>query len=466
MIVGSADTAPFSLRRRLLGFLLVPLVLLMGASVVSDYREGLTVANSAYDYALFSTAQAVAARLDPDPPSRTGAAVHTDAIDRIFYALIDSDGTLISGDRRLAALADPSAPGNPSYRFETLGDLPVRVATYRHRVEESTRPVTVVVAETINKREMAATRAMFATLWIDGMLIILSMGAVFFGVRYALKPLDFLSQRIQHRAVDDLRPVSEEGTPSETRALVNAINRLLNNLRDAGIAQQAFISSAAHQLRTPIAGLQTQLELAAGNMSGEPLERIQSMQESAQRLAHLTKQMLALARSSVDANPADDMQPVLLNELLETAASDFIDVALVKNIDLGFEVQAVFATGFRWMLRELLANLIDNSLRYTPDNGRVTVRCGATPEGFPFIEVEDNGPGIPEESRERVLDRFVRLDEQSVDGSGLGLSIVKEVAVRHRAKLSLQNAAGKSGLLVRVEFPIPQPVSPSSPAAL
>jgi len=456
----SADTAPFSLRRRLLGFVLAPLLLLMAASVVSDYREGLKVANAAYDYALFSTAQAVAARLDPDPPSRTRAAVHADAIDRIFYALIDSDGTLISGDRRLAALADASAPGNPSYRFETLGDLPVRVATYRHRVEESTRPVTVVVAETIHKREMAATRAMFATLWIDVMLIVLSMGAVFFGVRYALKPLDFLSQRIQHRAADDLRPVSEEGTPSETRALVNAINRLLNNLRDAGLAQQAFISSAAHQLRTPIAGLQTQLELAAGSLSGEPLERIQSMQESARRLAHLTKQMLALARASADANPADDMQPVLLNELVETAASDFIDIALSKNIDLGFEIKTVVATGFRWMLRELLANLIDNSLRYTPDRGRVTVRCGTAPEGFPFIEVEDNGPGIPEDSRERVLDRFVRLDEQSVDGSGLGLSIVKEVAVRHRASVSLQKASGKSGLLVRVTFPVAEPASP------
>ena len=188
------------------------------------------------------------------------------------------------------------------------------------------------------------------------------------------------------------------------------------------------------------------------------------MQESARRLAHLTKQMLALARSSADASPADDMQPVVLNELLETAASDFIDVALGKNIDLGFEVKAAVATGFRWMLRELLANLIDNSLRYTPDNGRVTVRCGTAPDGYSFIEVEDNGPGIPEDSRERVLDRFVRLDEQSVDGSGLGLSIVKEVAVRHRASLSLQKATGKSGLLVRVEFPIPEPVSPSSPA--
>lgn len=455
----TSNTVPFSLRRRLLGFLLVPLLLLLGVSVESDYREGLSVANSAYDYALYSTAQAVAARLDPDPPSRTGAAVHTDPIDRIFYALIDSDGTFISGDSRLVALANSPVIGipiesNPTYRFEILDDLPVRVAIYRHRMEETTRPVTVVVAETIHKREMAATRAMLSTLWIDGLLIALSMLAVFFGVRYALKPLDLLSQRIQQRTVDDLRPLSEEGTPSETRALVNAINRLLDNLRDAGLAQQTFLSSAAHQLRTPLAGLQTQLELAAGSMSGEHRKRMQSIQESAQRLAHLTKQMLALARSSADANPVDDMQPVLLNELLEAAASEFIDAALHKNIDLGFEMDAAVTSGFRWMLRELLANLIDNALRYTPDNGRVTVRCGTAPEGQPFIEVEDNGPGIPEDSRERVLDRFVRLDEQSVDGSGLGLSIVKEVAVRHRASLSLQHAAGKSGLLARVEFPV------------
>jgi two-component system sensor histidine kinase TctE len=453
MTVRHPATARFSLRRRLLAFLLVPLLLLMGGSVVSDYQEGLRVANSAYDYALFATAQAVAARLDPDPPSRRGSAVRGDSIDRIFYALIDSDGSFLTGDRRLLDYANVTGLDNPSYRFATLDDLPVRVATYRHRLDETTRPVVVVVAETIHKREIAATRAMLSTLWIDGALIVLSMIAVFFGVRYALKPLDLLGERIRQREVDDLRPVSEAGTPSETRALVTAINRLLDNLRDAGLAQQAFLSSAAHQLRTPLAGLQTQLELAAENMSGEPLQRMHAMHESARRLAHLTTQMLALARSSADANPTDEMPPVALNELLESAASDFIDAALAKNIDLGFEAEAAVVAGFRWMLRELLANLIDNSLRYTPGGGRVTVRCGTVPGGNPFIEIEDNGPGIPPDSRDRVLERFVRLDKQSGDGSGLGLSIVKEVAVRHRATLSLRDAAGRHGLLVRVEFP-------------
>jgi len=454
------NRSSYSLRRRLLGFLLMPLLALLGISIITDYTEGMHVANRAYDHALFSTALAVAARLDSnenendiDLTAQAESVLRTDVADKVYFAVTRSNGSLIAGDKQLAAKATPAYEGNPSYHFDTMGGLPVRVATYRYRpLAGWTGDATIIVAETTHKRETAANRIMITTLWTDLLLIATSLVVVFFGIRYAMIPLDALCEGIRQREPEDLSPVNETSAPSEIRPLLSAINRLMSNLRDAGAAQQAFISSAAHQLRTPLAGLQTQLELIAENLNGETLARVEIVKKSASRLAHLTKQMLALARSSVDANPVVEMQAVELTDLLESAASDFLDTALQKNIDLGFEAAPAQIQGSGWMLRELLANLIDNALRYTPEGGHVTVRCGTDDHAQTYLEVEDNGPGIPEAAREKVFKRFTRLEEQSTEGSGLGLSIVKEVAKLHHAKVELRSGVGNCGLIVAVHF--------------
>jgi two-component system, OmpR family, sensor histidine kinase TctE len=450
----------YSLRKRLLGFLLVPLIALLGISIITDYREGMHVANKAYDHALLSTALAVAAQIDRDSPdldldlpSQADAVLSMDLVDKVFYAVIDDNGRLLAGDSRLLELASLSDEDNPTYHFDVLGGKDVRVATYRYPpTSVAPKGATIVVAETTNKRETAAARIMVTTLWTDLLLIATSLAVVFFGIQYALIPLDRIGQSIEQRSPGDLSPIREEGSPSEVRPLLGAINRLMQNLREAGAAQQAFISSAAHQLRTPLAALQTQLELASESLTGDPLQRLHRVQDSAARLAHLTRQMLALARSSPDANSILDLQPVALDELLELAASDFIDIALERNIDLGFEPSPVTVQGLSWTLREMLSNLVDNALRYAGDGGRVTVRCAIDENGHPLLEVEDNGPGIPEEARERVFERFVRLDDQSSLGSGLGLAIVREVVQLHNGRVSLHTAEGGRGLLVRVCF--------------
>jgi len=452
---------PYSLRRRLLVFLLVPLLAMLGVSIVTDYREGMHVANKAYDHALLSTALAVAARLDLDTkeldldlPAQAEAVLRTDLADKVFYAVMNPAGKLIAGDQQLQVFATASDDENPSYRFDQVGGLAVRVLTYRYNpTTAAPEGATIVVAETTHKRETAAARIMVTTLWSDVLLIATSLGVVFIGIRYALTPLEYMSRRIELRSPGDLSPISEEGAPSEIRALIGAINRLMQNLREAGAAQQAFISSAAHQLRTPLAALQTQLELASENLSGEPLQRMNKVQDSAARLAHLTKQMLALARSLPDANASIELQPVALDELLELAATDFIDTALVRDIDLGFEPGVATVMGSRWTLREMLSNLIDNALRYSHEGGCVTVRSGIDEMLHPFLEVEDDGPGIPEEARDKVFKRFVRLDELSSNGSGLGLAIVKEVASLHRAEVTLHSGDKYQGLRVRIRFP-------------
>ena len=452
---------PYSLRKRLIGFLLVPLLALLGISIITDYREGMHVANKAYDHALFSTVLAVAARLDRDSagldldlPAQAEEVLRTDMADKLFYVVLDSKNSLIAGDKALIPLATPPEDENPNYRFDQLDGKEVRVVTYRYKpTPDEPRGAIIVVAETTNKRVNAASRIMVTTLWTDLLLIATSLAVVFFGIRFALIPLDQMSRTIAQRNPDDLRPVGEEGAPAEIRPLLGAINRLMQNLRESGAAQQAFISSAAHQLRTPLAALQMQVELAAESVTGEPFARLQRVQDSATRLAHLTRQMLALARTSPDAHPDIEFEALDLTELLESAASDFLDAALARNIDLGFEAEPVSVNGSKWTLREMLANLIDNALRYCDASGQVTVRCGKTDSGQAFLEVEDDGPGIPEESRDKVFNRFVRLDEQSTTGSGLGLAIVKEVATLHRAKVSLQTGANNKGLRVRITFP-------------
>ncbi len=252
----------------------------------------------------------------------------------------------------------------------------------------------ILVAETTKKREHAATHIMITTLWTDILLIATSLGVVFFGVRYVLAPLDVLSRQIAVRQPDDLSPINEAGTPNEIRPLLWAINRFMKNLQQSAAAQQAFISSAAHQLRTPLTGLQTQLELAAESPPDEVFQRLAAIRKSTHRIGHLTKQMLALARASV-VSPSMEMESVALADLLELAASDFIDMAVQRNIDLGFEAGPASVFGSRWMLRELLSNLIDNALRYANVGGRVTVRCGIGIRSFAFFGGGRQRAGYP-----------------------------------------------------------------------
>ncbi|HEY9192983.1 MAG TPA: ATP-binding protein, partial [Methyloversatilis sp.] len=185
--------------------------------------------------------------------------------------------------------------------------------------------------------------------------------------------------------------------------------------------------------------------------------RLERLQAATQRLAHSTHQMLALARSSRDALSAEEStrRPVELGSLFEDGASDFIDAALARRIDLGFEAAPARVNGSDWMLRELLANLLDNAIKYTPAGGHVTARCGTDDTGAAWLEVEDDGPGIPEEERQRVFERFYRLGDSGVEGTGLGLAIVREVAERHDAVIGLDAGAEGRGTRIRITFRAP-----------
>lgn len=451
------ETAHRTLRRRLLGFLLPSLALMLIFSLLADYRIALDPAQEAYDHALADDAVALAGRVRHqdgvvrvDLPAVAEAMLRNDSIDKEFLAVYGPNGELLSGDADL--VPEPVAVGRrPLLTDATLRGHLVRKASLR--VDTPGGPVTVAVAETVHKRQRTASKILAAMVLPNLLLTGATLLVVFFGIRSGLAPLDHLSEEIARRSPHDLSPLPKVEIPGEAAPLVAAMDGLIEDLRAAVQAQQAFLANAAHQLKTPIAGLQTQLELAAQELTGEHRERVARLGEATVRVGHLAHQLLALARSGPEANLGYEFRPVDLAALLQQSASSWFDVALGKDIDLGFEAEPAPIQGSEWLLRELVANLIDNALRYTPPGGVITARSGVGEDGRPFVEVEDSGPGIPEDQRDKVFERFYRPEGSPGIGTGLGLAIVREVAERHHAAIDLRPAGPAGGTVIRASFP-------------
>jgi two-component system sensor histidine kinase TctE len=316
--------------------------------------------------------------------------------------------------------------------------------------------VAVVVAVPRERLERRIEEAIVPGIATDVVIVVLTLVLVLLGVRRGLEPLADLRDELARRSPTDLQPLSTTGLPIELVGLANTLNRLFGAVREAEAVQQRFIADAAHQLRTPLAGLQTRLQVLAL----EPGARLDpdslgDLQTALGRISHLLTQLLALARAEPAAMRPNQPERLDLAEVVAACASPFVDRALESGIDLGYEAAAAPVDGVRALLIEAFCNLIDNALRYCPRGSRVTVRCGTDPTGSAWLEVEDDGPGIPEAERERVFERFYRIRDDVGEGCGLGLAIVSEVLQRHAASISLDDAAPGRGLRVRIEFPTP-----------
>lgn len=444
------------LRDRLMMLLFGPLLVLFLLSLPGDYKLALEPTDAAYDHALANSAVAVASRvvarggeIQVDLSGAAETMLLTDRVDRIYYSVVGPDGRRLAGNAPLIPAGDE--PESPVFSEAVVLGEKLRQVSVFHRTAAGR--VAVVVAETRGKREDTASRMAVAMMLPNMILIIATMGIIYFAVRLALRPLDRLGEEIGRRSPHDLRPLPEDDSPLEARPLVAAINGLIADLRTAAAAQQAFLADAAHQLRTPLAGLQTQLELAAQDIPPGQRARITRISEATQRLGHLTHQLLSLARSGPDADLGHERQRVELGGLLEEIAPRFMDQALARNMDLGVEAQPVAIDASRWMLSEMVSNLLDNAIRYGAGGGTVTARSGTTDEGHAFIEVEDDGPGIRPEDRTRIFERFFRAADAGGTGTGLGLAIVREVADRHEAVITVGAGEGGKGTRIRVVFP-------------
>jgi two-component system sensor histidine kinase TctE len=445
-----------SLRLRLTYWLIGPLLFLVAAGSVVSHRIALNAANKAYDSALLDPVLAIAShlrrsgsRVELDLPSIAIEALRIDTEDHVYYQVSGPDGELVAGTPQLPAPAERLAPDEHVFYDARLGGEPVRVAA--RAVKVGTGTAIVQVAETLVKRDKLVLELLFAST-VPQLLIAFAAVALFWlGIGQGLRPLDRLRDEIAARSPRDLRPVSEQDKPQEVRSLIGALNRLLFRLNSAIESQQRFIANAAHQLRTPLAGLKTHAELARRQPSTSELRPLLDMiAGETQRASHLVNQLLTLARAEPGEAPSG--QPVNLHEIISRDLRDWVQRAVAKSIDLGFELEDAWTLGEPLLLRELAANLLDNALAYTQAGGSVTVRTG-TRDGESVIEVEDNGPGIPETEREKVFERFYRIASTAGEGCGLGLSIVSEIAERHGGRIDLSQPSGGRGTLIRAAFP-------------
>jgi two-component system sensor histidine kinase TctE len=447
---------PLSLRQRLLLALLTPLITILIVSSFFDYRLATQTANAAHDQALTDNVFDLEAHikshdssLELDLSEESEAMLRSNAPDTLYFSVTDASGKLVTGDADLPAFALPKSDRVEMHDASFRG-APVRAAV--HRIVLGEREFRIVVMETTGRRDEASLRILTAMIVPNLLVILATLLAVVFGVRQGLLPLREVEGDIAARSASDLHEIELAGTPAEIRPMLRRLNELFGLVRDSVDIQQRFIADAAHQLRTPLAGLQTQIDLAtAEGAFSDKTDRLQAIEEASSRIGHLLSQLLAYARAETTNPLRGNLEMVAIDRLVEDSASIFLDASLNKNIDFGFEIEPAATPGFPWMLKEALSNLIDNALRYTPVGGIVTVRCGVR-ENRAFMEVEDSGPGIPEAQRQQVFERFYRIPGSPGNGCGLGLPIVREIAQLHGAEVQLADSRS-GGLCARVVFP-------------
>ncbi|MDE2358625.1 MAG: sensor histidine kinase [Betaproteobacteria bacterium] len=443
-----------SIRRRLLLFLVGSLLLTVaGASFVS-YWVGMESARDAYDRALLDPAIDIAENIKVDAagarvdlPRRAVEALVYDHVDKVFFQVRAESGRIVDGVDDL-----PPPPGalevDQHLFFDGVyhGD-PVRIAALR-----ASNGFVVQVGETLNKRNRLVKEILLAGLIPTLLVAGVSIGLAWVGVARGLQPLERVRNHLLSRRSGDLSPIPEIHAPIEILPVVDAFNGLLGQLRLANELQQRFLANAAHQLRTPLAGLQMHLELLSRReLPPDTRAEVGRMHGATARAGHLASQLLALARAEGGSDRSHPSELINLRTVADDAAHRWAPKAIARNIDLGFALEAALVPGDAVLIPELLDNLIDNALLYTPEGGTVTVATGQR-EGTPFLSVEDTGPGIPAAERGRVTERFYRVPGTAGDGSGLGLAIVKEIADRHGATIEVSTRDASGGTRVRVEF--------------
>jgi two-component system sensor histidine kinase TctE len=319
--------------------------------------------------------------------------------------------------------------------------------------------VLIQTAETVTARTDFARQIMLGMMLPQMTLILLAALAVWYGVGRGLAPLTALQREIAQRSHRDLSALPEEQSPQEVRPLIHAMNGLLERLSQALAAQQRFIADAAHQLRTPLAGIRTQSELALRQtQSGDAQNTLRQLQTATEQTTRLINQLLSLARAEPGAERARTAEKLDLARLARETTMEWVPRALARDIDLGFDSPLAVARveGDSLLLKEMLNNLLDNAIRYTQAGGQVTVRVSPDTRDVTrlfTLSVEDSGPGIPENERERVFERFHRVLGTGVEGCGLGLAIVREIAQAHGGDASLTSGASGGGTLVRITVP-------------
>ncbi|MES2116207.1 MAG: sensor histidine kinase N-terminal domain-containing protein, partial [Pseudomonadota bacterium] len=458
-----------SLRGQLLRWLLVPLIVLVMLNAISVYRNALDAADMAYDRSLLASTRALAERVSvvdgkvvADVPYVALDSFETDTLGRIYYKVTGIHGETVSGYDDLPPVP-ANVPRSQAYpalvRFyhANYNGQPLRIAALLQPVyDDSMRGIALIqVGETLDARRGLSNQILFDTLlWQAGLLLALAL-LVWFAVRLVLQPLMRLKLEVETRSLNDLSDVDPALVHKEVRPLVAAMNTSMARLQSLIASQRRFIADASHQLRTPLTVLKTQAELALRECD-RPQADPQQMKAALRDIVHsiaattdstvnLANRLLTLARIEHGGQGGDHaaLSPVALRDVARQVGLELAMAAVAKQIDLSLEGDgAAVVRGQPLLLHELVANLVDNALRYTPAGGTVLLRVRDTAHGA-TLEVEDSGPGIAAAEREKVFAPFYRAAatmERNPGGAGLGLAIVRDIAVLHGATLTLADA--------------------------
>lgn len=453
-----------TLRSQLLLWVSAPLLALWVVSTIIDHDVASGFVNLNYDRALLDTALDLGRnvreannQLYLDLPQPVIEMLISGEQGRFYYRANGPSGEYITGDPDLPDPPEDAKDDRVTYYNAVYRKEPIRAVALRVPVRPGSGKgaIMIHVAEKAILRTDSARQIMLRMMVPQAVLVLLAALAVWFGVGLGLRALTSVRTEIESRSHVDLSPISESDTPYEVRPLVRAMNDLLSRLSAALAAQQRFIADAAHQLRTPVAALKTQTELAVRQVgSGEAQETLRQLHTAADHAARLVRQLLTLARAEPGSHRSVMRERLDLQALARETAGDWVPRALNRGIDLGFDDRSSAAeiSADPFLLRELLNNLIDNAINHTPQGGHITVRVVQN-GGRPTLEVEDDGCGIPEDERDRVFERFYRSAGGTPEGCGLGLAIVREIAQGHGATATIHSGAGERGTRIVIAFP-------------
>ena len=449
-----------SLKTEMLFRLVIPLIFFVIIDAVLSYFVTLHYVDEAYDRWLLDSARSLTQEIKVregkvfvELPAAALEIFKWDEQDKTYFKITSSEQEILAGDHFVPEPLDPETDwSNPIYFNDTMYDEPVRVVSMIVKLVNTPESIFVHVAETMNKRRAMMTDILLADMIPQIGLILLTSAFLLTGLKKGLKPLHLLAKQIAQRSSHDLSPIPETHVFPEVRTLTDTINELLEEHTQAIATQQRFIANAAHQLRTPLAGLKLQAERALREQDIAAMQpALQQIQNSADRMSHLTTQLLVLARSEPLSGDYE-LLPVDLCKLARLTCMDWVPKALQRNMELSFESteEVVNVQGDEILLRELLANLLDNAISYGYENGNILVKLHRYP--IPCLTVEDDGPGIPDTELERVFERFYRIPGSPGNGCGLGLSIVKEITDLHKARFELSQLAVKGGTRIDLLF--------------
>jgi len=454
--------ASSSLRLQLLVWLLVPLGGVVAANTWLSYRSARATAGTVTDRTLLASARSLAEQLEVRD-GRVDAVIAPAALgmfaseyrDHVYYRITAPDGRLVAGSADLPEPGERILGQHPRYYDAEFRGLSLRLVAIRQPLPMSgaARDALVFIGQTVRGRA-----AMTETLWLGNfrqqtLLVVLAALLSWLGLQRGLLPLLRLRAAVIERRPDELTPFRVDSVQRELKPLVSSLNEYMARIQRGLNARRRFNANAAHQLRTPLALIRTQAGYAVGD-SSEPERRdaLRAILSTATEMTRLTNQLLTLSKAEAEGRPLRG-EHVDLVALAKRVLEELAGSALTRDIDLGFETDSaeVIAWGDALMLRELVVNLVDNALRYTPRGGVVTVATGSA-DGLAVLRVQDNGPGIPIALREQVFERFYRVLGREGEGSGLGLAIVREIVRAAGGTIALGDPPTGTGLVVTVQL--------------